>query len=246
MELYEEIWFLQSEIVSYIYTIIPNQICISNTRWLTQMSTKKSSYPSLTIIVLKCLCTPDGVTLLLIIFGYMNKSVLTALVVMPAIAASSLVGVTFANSNSVDTSSVKNGFQKQIQGGLNHLKWDHRMNGGMIHGMQNLTDDEKKSLESMTDTQKKEFFQKKMDEQKAKMDARDAVLDKLLNGESLSDADKVIVTEIKAERVKMRLSQQKNRHFSMLIGQKVIAMNIVEKWWNKLDKQVLCNKKTTV
>ena len=122
MELYEEIWFLQSEIVSYIYTIIPNQICISNTRWLTQMSTKKSSYPSLTIIVLKCLCTPDGVTLLLIIFRYMNKSVLTALVVMPAIAASSLVGVTFANSNSVDTSSVKNGFQKQIQGGLNHLK----------------------------------------------------------------------------------------------------------------------------
>ena len=83
---------------------------------------KKSSYPSLTIIVLKCLCTPDGVTLLLIIFRYMNKSVLTALVVMPAIAASSLVGVTFANSNSVDTSSVKNGFQKQIQGGLNHLK----------------------------------------------------------------------------------------------------------------------------
>ena len=70
--------------------------------------------------------------------------------------------------------------------------------------MQNLTDDEKKSLESMTDTQKKEFFQKKMDEQKAKMDARDAVLDKLLNGESLSDADKVIVSEIKAERAKMK------------------------------------------
>ena len=74
----------------------------------------------------------------------------------------------------------------------------------MIHGIQNLTDDEKKSLENMTDTQKKEFFQKKMNEQKAKMDARDAVLDKLLNGESLSDADKVIVTEIKAERVKMK------------------------------------------
>lgn len=85
-------------------------------------SPKKSSYPSLTIIVLKCFCTPYGVTLLLIIFGYMNKSVLTALVVMPAIAASSLVGVTFANSTSVDTSSVKNGFQKHMQSGLNHLK----------------------------------------------------------------------------------------------------------------------------
>ena len=67
----------------------------------------------------------------------------------------------------------------------------------MMHGMQSLTDDEKKSLESMTATQKKEFFQKKMD-------ARDAVLDKLLNGESLSDADKVIVSEIKAERAKMK------------------------------------------
>lgn len=74
----------------------------------------------------------------------------------------------------------------------------------MMHSMQSLTDDEKKSLESMTDAQKKEFFQKKMDEQKAKMDARDAVIDKLLNGESLSDADKIIVTEIKAERVKMK------------------------------------------
>ena len=85
-------------------------------------STTKSSYPSLTIIVLKCLCAPDGVTLLLIIFRYMNKSVLTALVVLPAIAASSLVGVTFANSTSSDTSSVKNGPQKQMQGRLNHLK----------------------------------------------------------------------------------------------------------------------------
>ena len=74
------------------------------------------------------------------------------------------------------------------------------MNGGMIHGIQNLTDDEKKSLENMTDTQKKEFFQKKMD-------ARDAVLDKLLNGESLSDADKVIVTEIKTERAKMKANR---------------------------------------
>lgn len=70
--------------------------------------------------------------------------------------------------------------------------------------MQNLTADEKKSLESMTDAQKKEFFQKKMDEQKAKMDARDAVMDKLLNGESLSDTEKAIVTEIKAERTKMK------------------------------------------
>ena len=74
----------------------------------------------------------------------------------------------------------------------------------MMHNMQNLTDDEKKSLENMTDAQKKEFFQNRMKEQKTKMEARDVVIDKLLNGESLTDADKVIVEAIKIERAKMK------------------------------------------
>ena len=69
--------------------------------------TIRDSYLSLTSIRLEYVCTPDGVTYLLIIFGYMNKSVLTAIVVMPAIVASSLVGVTFANNTSTDSSSVK-------------------------------------------------------------------------------------------------------------------------------------------
>ena len=67
------------------------------------------------MVVLKYLCTPDGVISYLLSFRYMNKSVLTALIVMPAIAASSLVGVTFANSTSTDTSSTKNEHQKQMQ-----------------------------------------------------------------------------------------------------------------------------------
>jgi len=44
-----------------------------------------------------------------------------------------------------------------------------------------LTTDEKTSLESMTDTQKKEFFDKKRTENEAKFDAREAVIDKLLS-----------------------------------------------------------------
>lgn len=72
-----------------------------------------------------------------------------------------------------------------------------------------LTDTEKTALESMSETEKKAFFEKKMTEQRAKMDARDAVIDKLLNGESLTDADKAIVAEIKAERVKMKEMRSK-------------------------------------
>lgn len=67
-----------------------------------------------------------------------------------------------------------------------------------------LTDAEKTALESMSETEKKAFFEKKMTEQRAKMDAQNAVIDKLLNGESLTNADKVIVTQIKAERAKMK------------------------------------------
>lgn len=167
---------------------------------------KNSSYPSLTIIRLKCLCTPDGVALLLIIFGYMNKSVLTALVVMPAIAASSLVSVTFANTSSTDSPSAKSDTNKSVRSDIK-LRWNHNIGIPMMHGMKKLTDAEKTSLESMTDAQKKEFFQKKMDEQKANMDARDTVIDKLLNGENLSDSDKTLVTEMKTERAKMKANR---------------------------------------
>lgn len=64
----------------------------------------------------------------------------------------------------------------------------------------NLTDEEKTTLESLSDEEKQAFFEKKREEQEAKMESREAVIDKLLNAESLSDADKVIVEEIKVQR----------------------------------------------
>lgn len=75
---------------------------------------------------------------------------------------------------------------------------------GFGWGFHNLTDEEKTQLESMTDEQKQTFFETKRAEQEAKMEARETVIDKLLNGETLTDADKLIVEEIKTERVEQK------------------------------------------
>lgn len=73
--------------------------------------------------------------------------------------------------------------------------------GGWFH---NLTDEEKTQLESLSDEEKQAFFETKRAEQEAKMEARETVIDKLLNSETLTDADKVIVAEIKAERAEQK------------------------------------------
>ncbi len=52
----------------------------------------------------------------------------------------------------------------------------------------------------MTDEQKQAFFEAKRQEQEVKMEAREVVIDKILNGETLTDEQKVIVEEIKAQR----------------------------------------------
>lgn len=56
----------------------------------------------------------------------------------------------------------------------------------------------------MTDTEKKAFLEAKMTEQKALRDARETVMDKLINGEALSDTEKVTLATIKTERATMK------------------------------------------
>ncbi len=67
-----------------------------------------------------------------------------------------------------------------------------------------LTDAEKTALESMTDAQKKTFFESKRAEIEAKMEAKEVVIDKKLNDETLTDAEKVILEEIKTHRAEMK------------------------------------------
>lgn len=70
--------------------------------------------------------------------------------------------------------------------------------------MTQLTDAEKTQLATMTDAQKKAFFQTKMTEAKALRDTEEAVIDKLINGETLSDAEKATLATIKTERAALK------------------------------------------
>lgn len=56
----------------------------------------------------------------------------------------------------------------------------------------------------MTDAERKAFLEAKMTEQKALHNARETVMDKLINGEVLSDTEKVTLATIKTERATMK------------------------------------------
>ncbi len=74
-----------------------------------------------------------------------------------------------------------------------------------------MTDAEKTAFEKLTDAEKKTFMDAKRTAEQTKRDAQDTVIDKLLNGESLTDADKAIVVTIKAERAdrKAKMTEMK-------------------------------------
>ena len=66
--------------------------------------------------------------------------------------------------------------------------------------MKELTVDEKTKVQAMTDTERKAFFEAKMIKDKADFEAKDAIIDKLINWEALSDSDKVLLEVIKKDR----------------------------------------------
>lgn len=61
----------------------------------------------------------------------------------------------------------------------------------------------------MSDTEKQTFFEAKMTEKKALHDARETVMDKLINGETLSDSEKATLETIQTERVTMKTERTK-------------------------------------
>lgn len=74
----------------------------------------------------------------------------------------------------------------------------------MMMWMMNLTDEEKTSLESMTDDEKKSFFETKRKEFELKQEKRETVIDKLLAGETLTSDEEVIRKEIINQRTEMK------------------------------------------
>lgn len=82
---------------------------------------------------------------------------------------------------------------------------------GMMWSKVELTDEEKTKLQSMTDSEKQAFFEQKRTETESKIEAREAVMDKLLNWETLTDSDKVIVEEIKTQRAEAKKQREEMR-----------------------------------
>lgn len=96
--------------------------------------------------------------------------------------------------------------------------WKWMMNnsfGGKI--FDDMSDSEKTQFESMTYTEKKAFFEKKRIENEQKNDAREAVIDKLLLWTALTDADKVIVEEIKLQRAWEKIKKAEREQMKVLM-----------------------------
>ncbi len=69
---------------------------------------------------------------------------------------------------------------------------------GKRNGLSFLSDTEKASLESMTDDEKKAFFTAKKEEKKAEKEASQAIISKLINGESITDTERASLQEKQA------------------------------------------------
>lgn len=87
-------------------------------------------------------------------------------------------------------------------------KWMWKSNKGWF--MNNLTTEEKTALESMTTEEKIAFFEAKKLEMKAKRDAHENVIDKLLAWEDLTADEEIVRAEIVKERAERKAKMQAN------------------------------------
>jgi hypothetical protein len=84
--------------------------------------------------------------------------------------------------------------------------------GGKRKGGGNLTDEEKTALESMSDEEKQAFFDAKKEEMKIKKEAHKSVIDKLINGESLTAEQEAIRLEMLAKMEDMDWNHRGKGH----------------------------------
>lgn len=144
----------------------------------------------------------------------MNNKILTV-VLVAWIATTGFAGISAANSGTLDfgnKSEMRGLFEKAQSGetltadeqvtldsakesrGERGAKFGWKRKGGW-----NLTDEEKTALESMTDDEKKAFFETKKEEMKAQKEAGKTVIDKLINGESLTADEEAMRLEMIAK-----------------------------------------------
>lgn len=88
-------------------------------------------------------------------------------------------------------------------------KWHDWFEKGFMWS--NLTDEEKTALESMSDDEKKQFFETKMQEAKAEKEVKEAVIDALLEGKTLTSEQEVLRAQIIQERADMKAKMEERQ-----------------------------------
>ncbi len=128
----------------------------------------------------------------------MNNKLLSALLIA-GVTATWFAWISNADESNADTTTntVKE-FKK--------FNWDHGSRG-WNHKWGNLTDDEKAAIDSMTDDEKREFFEAKRTEHKASRDAKETVIDTLLAWDALSTDQETLRAEIISERAERKIKQ---------------------------------------
>lgn len=145
-----------------------------------------------------------------------KKQIFTSIALVWTLSVSA---ITFAQNSTqtwVTNSWTTLSAQKPFMMNFNMKKWFKNM-----HKQPKLTQEEINSLKNMTTDQKKEFFEKKSLELKQKREqefkkreAKEAVIDKLLNQETLTTEDKVLVEEIKKERADRKSTLENKKIFN--------------------------------
>ena len=147
----------------------------------------------------------------------MNNKILSAILIA-WIAATGFTGLSYADTETIDdwVKTIKESRQFSWDDSERKgSRWEWKKWSEKWHfKMNNLTDEEKISLETMSDEDKKEFFEAKKTEQqaakveqKAQRDSREAVIDSLLAWERLTTEQEVLRTEIINEREERKVKQ---------------------------------------
>ncbi len=127
-----------------------------------------------------------------------NKKIVAGILISGILTA--WVWATFANDTNINSKNMP--FFKNLK----KWSWMEYFKGGLMKN--NLTNEEKIALNSMTDEQKIEFYNKKTEEQLVKRGLKESVIDTLLAWGKLTSEQEVIRNEIIKERAEMKAKME--------------------------------------
>lgn len=131
----------------------------------------------------------------------MNNKLLTGILII-GIASTGFAGISSANEAwTVSWTENYTNLSEILDNSKNFFKGKHKI--WKRKGMSFLSEEEKMSLESMSDEEKEAFFTVKKEERKAEKEAHRAIINKLLNWEVISEGEKTILEASEAKKAEM-------------------------------------------